>query len=148
MFRRQPSVETVTDAHRGNVDDEPAASLAKPRQKCLGNGDGAEDVHLELPPHLFDRRLLEHAFMAVAGIVDQHVDRPMLVFRVADDIIDPVELGDVAEGRPQARQGFGERCQRRLRAHGADHPVTGLKSRSSDGEPEAGIRSGDEEGLS
>ncbi len=33
----------------------------------------------------------------------------MLVFRVADDLIDTVELGDVAKDWSQGRQGFGER---------------------------------------
>lgn len=72
----------------------------------------------------------------------------MLLLRLADDIIDTVELGDVADDRPQARQGFGERRARRLRAHSADHPVARLKRRRRNGQPEAGIRSGDEEGLS
>ena len=87
-------------AHRGDVDDETTASRTKPRKKCLGNRNRAEDVHVELPAHLFDWQLLKYPLVAVTGIIDQHINRSMLVLRLSDDIRYAVELCYVAEDWP------------------------------------------------
>jgi hypothetical protein len=47
--------------------------FAESRKEGLGDRDGAEDVHVELAPHLFERRLLQDSLVTIACIVDQHV---------------------------------------------------------------------------
>jgi hypothetical protein len=61
--------------------------------------DRAEYVHVELPAHCFERRFFHHAFVAVAGVVDQHVDGADARFDLCDDGVDCVEVGHVEHAR-------------------------------------------------
>ena len=46
-------------ARDGADDDDAAAGRSKRRQKCLGDGELSDDVHLELTPELLDGQVLE-----------------------------------------------------------------------------------------
>ncbi len=60
--------------HRGDVDDVPAALRAHPGQHRLERVDDAEVVGVEERAHLGVVALLDRRQVAVAGVVDQHVD--------------------------------------------------------------------------
>ena len=85
------------------------ASLAEPGEKRLGDRYCAEDVHVELTPHLFERRLFKHALVAIAGIVDQDVDGAVFFLCLRHDARHAVELRDIADDRPDRGKGSAKR---------------------------------------
>ena len=63
-------------ADRRHLNDVPLALLAQDRQHRLGDPQGAEQVRFSLSPRLLLGHLLDHAEQPVAGVVDDHVERP------------------------------------------------------------------------
>ena len=61
-------------ADRGDLQEVPAALLAQEGQGGLGDPEGAEDVGLDLLAGLLLGDLLDHAEVAVAGVVDHDVE--------------------------------------------------------------------------
>ena len=64
--------------HRRHVDDASAALLPHIWKHELGEAREAEDIYVELPAGLLLGHRLERAEVAVARIVDQNVDAPLL----------------------------------------------------------------------
>lgn len=65
-------------APRCHIDNMAGPSLAHIGEDRLSDCDGPENVDLELTSQLFWRGLLDYPFMAIASVVDQHVDRTSL----------------------------------------------------------------------
>lgn len=59
----------------GDIHDSPGAGPAHARQYALGQAEQPEDIGFELAADIIDRKRLERAGLAVAGIVDQRADR-------------------------------------------------------------------------
>jgi len=91
-------------------------------QHGLDHGDRAEHVDVELAPHVLQRGLFQDAFVAVARIVDQDVDRSHAVLEARDDAVDGAIVRHVEDARdgPPLRQGLEILHCLRV-AHGADH---------------------------
>ena len=66
-------------AHRAEVDDPSRARAAHPGQHQLAHPHQPEDVGLELPADAVHRHRLDRAALAVARVVDQGADRPVLL---------------------------------------------------------------------
>ena len=62
-------------ADRGEIDDMTGAALAEVREKGAGDADEAEDVGLEDGHELIFGSFLDGAGEAIAGVVDEDVDR-------------------------------------------------------------------------
>ncbi|MDQ1133964.1 hypothetical protein QE386_002559 [Pseudoxanthomonas winnipegensis] len=124
----------------------PAPARAHVRKDRLDHRHGAEHVDLELPAQLLQRRLFQHAFVAIAGIVDQHIDRAELGLDALDDRRDRHGVGDVQHAGDGAarRQGF-ERVGRLRAAHRADHAMAGGQRRLGERAAEAAADTGDEQ---
>ena len=69
-------------ADRGDEDDR-APALADQRQERLGDGDLADQVHLDRVAEVVDRDELDRAAAADAGVVDEP-DQPVLADRALD----------------------------------------------------------------
>lgn len=74
------------------------------RQKGLGDRNGPEDIYVELTAHFFERGLLQNAFMSIAGIIDEHIDRAVVLFCLCDDVGNTIEGGNVTQDRACIRQ--------------------------------------------
>ena len=73
-------------ALRGQVDDVAAAACTHARQHRLGHRDQAEHVGLELRAYLVVLALLDRGHVAVACVVDEHVDRAELRLGLLDGV--------------------------------------------------------------
>ncbi len=94
-------------AHRGDVQDPPAATRAHAGQRRLDHRKGAEHIHLELGADLFEADLLDGAHKAIAGVVDQDVDPAHPRFGRLDAPSDRDRVGQVHEyARRMRREGF------------------------------------------
>ena len=123
-----------------------ATARAHVRQHGLDQRGGAEDVHFELMAQLVQRGFFEDAFMAVAGVVDQHVDGADVAFDVGDECIDGAGIGDVQQAAEGAARREGlELLAGRFAAHGADHAMAGQQRLLGQGAAEAAADAGDEE---
>ena len=69
-------------ADRGHLDDVAAALLAQVRQRRLGDPQGAEQVGLQLVAGVGLAELLDHAEVAVAGVVDHDVEPAEVLVRL------------------------------------------------------------------
>jgi hypothetical protein len=58
----------------GYLQDVPAALLAEQRDGRLGDPQGAEQVGLDLAAHLGFGQLLDESEMAIAGVIDHHIE--------------------------------------------------------------------------
>ncbi|MOA23852.1 hypothetical protein D3C78_1445000 [compost metagenome] len=124
-------------------------ALAKIRHEGLGHRHRAKHVDVELATHLLQRRFFENAFMAVAGIVDQDIDRAVSGFYLRHRAIDSIELGDIQDHAMGTLRGERfEGLQRRLTAHGADDTVARCKCFLRQGVAQATAHAGDEEVFS
>nr|BFE91594.1 hypothetical protein GCM10020185_21300 [Pseudomonas brassicacearum subsp. brassicacearum] len=86
--------------------------------------------------------------MAVAGIVDQDIDRAVSGFYLRHCAIDSVELGDVQDHAMGTLRGESlEGLQRRLTAYGANDTVARCKRLLRQGVAQAAAHAGDEEGF-
>ena len=74
------------------------------RQKGLDDRNGPEDIYIELMAHFFERGLLQNAFMSIAGIIDEHINRSVVLFRLCDDVRNTIEGGNVTQDRACIRQ--------------------------------------------
>ncbi len=88
----------------------PRALLAQERQRRLGDPERAEEVGLHLVADVGLAELLDHAELAVAGVVDDDVEAAELLVRRADRGERAVPVGDVeaaaaAAGRRTSRRG-------------------------------------------
>ncbi|MNS73536.1 hypothetical protein D3C72_1069790 [compost metagenome] len=133
-------------AHGGDVEDVAAAARAHVRQHGLDQRGRTEHVHFELMAQFVQRGFFEDAFVAVAGVVDQHVDGADVGFHAGHQCIDGGGIGDVqqaAEGATR-REGF-EILTGGFAAHGADHAMAGQQRLLGQGAAEAAADAGDEE---
>ncbi|KAG1385391.1 hypothetical protein G6F60_014865 [Rhizopus arrhizus] len=74
------------------------------------------------------RGFFEDAFVAVAGIVDQHVDGADVCFDIGDERIDGNGIGHVEQATEGAAGSQRFECHARcVVAHGTDHAVAGLQ---------------------
>ncbi len=154
-FERELAAVVISDAgqahvagHRRDIDDVATAPLAHGWQHGLDHGHRAEHVDLELAHQLGQRRLLQDALVAVARVVDEHVDRAPVLFDPAHgglDVIQPADIQDDGLGA-RAMQGL-ERGAIILAPHGADHAVPGFQRRLGKGAAQAAADAGDEKGL-
>ena len=96
--------EGEAPAHRGDVDDLAPALRAHRREHELAHADEAEDVRLELRADLLERDGLDRARLAVAGVVDQHADRAVLLLHGGDGGLHRGLVGDVEGERAAARR--------------------------------------------
>ncbi len=71
-------------AHGGDGHQVAAAAAPHVGQRGPQGGHRPEDVDLELPPHLGQRRLLEGALQAVAGVGDDDVQGADVLFHLRD----------------------------------------------------------------
>ena len=85
--------------------------------------------------------------MTVAGIVDQHVDRSMLLLGLPDRVGYSIEFRHVAQDGQHRRQAFRENRPRPFRTDGADNLVALAAGGGRDRKAEAGVCAGYEEGL-
>jgi hypothetical protein len=128
--------------------------MMRPRCACawraargLGHGYRAKDVHRELAAQIVERGFLDCALVAVAGIVDQDVDRADLAFDAVDRRLDLVVVRYV---RDHAERATGD--QRReclpliLVAERANHAVPCRQGGVGDGAAETRADAGDEPG--
>jgi hypothetical protein len=114
---------TVEAAHLG---DRTAAAFAHVRKHCSDQRRRPEEVIVHDLPQLLVAGLLDGADVAVAGIVDEHVDAIEVADRHLDDLLDVARVGDVEGGgahalAPEANE-LGQRTQA---ARAGDHGVAG-----------------------
>jgi hypothetical protein len=92
-------------AARGDVDDVAGAALAYARQHSLNHSYSSENVHVELMAHVVERRFFHQSFVAVTGVVDQHIDRADLRLDLGDGARDRDSLCNIqyfSESAPRA----------------------------------------------
>ena len=133
-------------ADRGEVDDRAGAPRAHAGQHRLDRADGAEDVGVEELADGVVLALLDGGAVAVAGVVDQHVDaaEPLLGGRTA-----AVTWASsvTSSGRASAVSGWASaRSDRRGVAGGDDDVVAAREDGLGEGAAEAGRAAGDEPG--
>jgi len=58
-----------------NINNMAAAAAAHCRQHGLHHRNGAEYIDFELAANIFQRRFLQYAFVTIAGVIDQDIDR-------------------------------------------------------------------------
>lgn len=80
---------------RCHIDNMAGPSLAHIGEDRLSDCDGPENVDLELTSQLFWRGLLDYPFMAIASVVDQHVDRTNLFLDPRNNRDNGRYVGDV-----------------------------------------------------
>ncbi len=86
--------------------------------------------------------------MAVAGVVDQHIDRAVGRFDGRHDTIDPVEIRDIQQHDVCVVDGQRLKgLQVGFAAHGADDAVAGSQRFFGQRVAEAAADAGDEEGF-
>jgi len=125
----------------------PGAALSHRRQHRLDHGDRAEYVDLELPPQVVDRGFLQKAFVAIAGIVHQHVDGADIFLDRRDRGRDLRGVGDVKDHRVGALTEFLEIRFVAFLAHGAHDDMTVAQRRLGQCPAESGGNAGDEKCL-
>jgi len=124
--------------------------LTHDRQHRLGHLQQAEYIGLELGADVFLARLLEEAEMAVARVVDQHIDPAEALGRRCNRGLRLLGLGDVEiDGQQPIADRVGPLGADRLGqafavARGRDHLVTGLQRRFRDLGAEAAAGAGNE----
>src|SRR6202012_3122972 len=102
-----------------------AAEFAHEGQHGLHHRDRAEYIHIELPPHFREWRFLHDALVAVAGIVDQHIDGSDASLDFRHDAVDRIEVGHVEHTPPGGMRGYRLEFKLCLRtSHCADDLVT------------------------
>ena len=115
-----------------------AAPLTHPGQHRFRHRHRAEHVGGELALQIVHRGLLEHALVAVAGIVHQHVDRAGLPLGVGHGRGDRGVVGHVEHERMGT---VARECREHLGVavppHGADHTMAGLQRAFSKCAPQA-----------
>ena len=125
-----------------------AAAPTHVGQHGLDHRDRAEQVDLELPAHLGQRRLLEDAFMTIAGTVHQHVQRTDVALDGCDRWLDGGKVGDVQQPAEGLARRHGFQCAPGLlAAHRAPHAVTGVQRLAGQGLAEAAAGAGDQQGF-
>jgi hypothetical protein len=135
-------------AHRRELDDVAAALPAHQRDRGLGHDDRAEQVGLDLPAEVVQRGVLHRIDVAVARVVDQHVEPAERLSGEPHGGVCCVRVGDVQRGQPhrvavalcQVRQWRRIACSRHQAVAGLQH---GLRQ----GAAEAARATGDEPSL-
>ena len=122
----------------------PAAPFAHGGQHRLDHRHGAEHIDLELAPQVVDRRFLQNALMAIAGVVDEHVDRADAGLDRGHRRRDPHGVGDVEDHRMRVRAERFERLDVARLAHGPDDDMAVLQGRLRQRAAESGRNAGDE----
>src|ERR1700733_15573322 len=89
--------ESDETTHRCDIEDPAVPSLSHVRQYRLCHGNGAEEVHFELPPDLDHRRFFDRSLYAITGIVHKRVDRGDVSLNLGDHGRNPVEIGHVED---------------------------------------------------
>ncbi len=117
-------------------------------QDRLHHRHSTKEVHVELTPHLFERRFLHDALMTITGGINQNVDRSMVLLNILDNAIEHIERRHVENGGPGA---VGMQCFECFAVcvmpHGTDNPVPCRDGSTCDRLADAGTRAGDEEIL-
>ncbi|GEL52740.1 hypothetical protein ABO01nite_07470 [Asaia bogorensis NBRC 16594] len=90
--------------HRCHVHDKPVTSFTKKRQKGFGDSNGPKDIYVELTAHFSKKRLLQNTFMSIAGIIDEHIDRTVILLCLCDDVRNTIKGGNVTQDRACIRQ--------------------------------------------
>ena len=112
-----------------HLDDVAAALLAQERQRRLGDPQRAEEVRLELRAGLVLGDLLDHAELAVAGVVDDDVEPPEVLVRPRDrgEVSRPVGDVELRSAGPRRRTARPDppawRCRGRWRRPGRPAPA-------------------------
>lgn len=140
--------ESGQSAHRGNVQDVPAATLAHERQHGLDHGHGTEHVNVELMAEVVQRRLFDQPFMAVTGVIDQDIDSAHGAFDFRDHTCHGGAVGDVQQTSERIA-GFQllkvfARCFVTQRA---DDAVAGGQQGGGQGLAKSGADAGDQPGF-
>ena len=91
--------ERADAADARNLDDVAGALRAHDRQHRLRHPQRTEEVRLHLRPHLVFGGLLDHAEVAVAGIVDDHVEPVEVLRGRLHGVKAGVAVGDVEPDR-------------------------------------------------
>jgi hypothetical protein len=102
--------------------------LTHPGQERPGDGQGAEQVDLELGPGLLVRNGLHRAEDQDPGGVDDHV-RPVpagLGLDLVAGVVDGGGVGHIQDDRTDPRVGGGEGLQLPRPAGGGEHDVAGV----------------------
>ncbi|MNT19193.1 hypothetical protein D3C72_1544430 [compost metagenome] len=125
-----------------------APAPAHEGQDGLHHRHRAEHVHVELAPHLRQRRFFHDAFVPVARVVDQDIDGADAGLDVRHHAVDGVEVGHVqhAANGGARRQGF-ECDPGRVAAHRADDAVAVGQGFFGERAAEAAADASDEQSL-
>jgi hypothetical protein len=117
-------------------------------QHGFDHGDGAEHVDVELPPHVGERRFFHRAFVTIACVVDQNVDRPDGCLDLCNDAVDGVKVGHVqdASDSGMARESL-EVLPGLQGSHGSYDSVACGQRFLGERAAEAAADAGDEQGL-
>ena len=123
-------------ADRGDVHDRAAAARAHAGQHRLDHRDGAEEVGGEQPLHVGVVAFLDGGAVAVAGVVDQHVDAAEALPRPPHRLRDLRVVGHVERDRERrVRVGVGEVLHARDVARGDDGVVAAASTASASARP-------------
>jgi hypothetical protein len=141
---------------RGDVDDVPAIARDHPLQRQLHAGDDPVQVDVDHPPRGEIVLVDEAADLHDPGVVDEHVDRPKLLFGAVEEGGEGGPVGDVQRrgDRTGPELGGGPLGGRQIDvADGHPHPLTQqrLSARLADPARGAGDRrglAGEDTGLS
>jgi hypothetical protein len=140
--------ERADPADARHLQDVARSLRAEVGHRGLGDEQGAEHVGVELRPGLGLGDLLDHAELAVAGIVDDDVEPAVAVVGVLHRGEDGVPVGDVELQRQDlVAEPLHEVVQRRGVAGGGGDRVLTLEGGDRPLAAEAAGRAGDEPGL-
>ena len=128
--RRRPAAE------RDHVDEDAALPLEEAGQDGVGAVDRAEQVHLDRAAMQIERRVLERAEHAGAGIVDPGVDAPEALLRHPRQGLDRLRIGHVrrnGQGRGAEPRAFLREPLQRLAAPSGGDDVGALAGEGEGG---------------
>ena len=134
-------------ADRRDVDDDAALVRPEMRQNGFGGFQQTNHVHVELTPDLIHRRSLKQTIGAIAGVVQQDVDRAEPLFGRRDRRVNLVAIGDVKrEGNGTIAVGRDDILDGGRVPRGHRHSVASRQGGQRDLAAESGGTPGDEPG--